>query len=241
LTRVTSRESSAPGHPAAPRDSSQPRVSGRNSSARVRQAWFQVHWIIGITAGTLLTVIGLSGATLSFREEILDALNPGRRQVAPQTAEPLQPQQVLDVVHRSFGDRPVATMTLFSNTGQATRITFAPREGERRGDTVYLDPYSGSALPPAQGAGFFEWVESLHRWLLLPSAAGRIVAGILASLLLTLALTGIYLRWPKRPRLAYLRYRAHWTIIPAWSAFGDRKRCALPLPRFDVHRYLLVI
>ena len=179
--------------------------------SRVRQTWFQVHWFIGITAGTLLMLIGLSGATLSFREEILNAMNPGRRHVQLQTVEPLQPQQVLNAIRQSFGDRPVATVTLFSNTGQATRINFVPREGERRGETVYLDPYSGSALPPAKGAEFFEWVESLHRWLLLPREAGRIVAGTLASMLLTLALTGIYLRWPKRA----LNWRAWLTFDTA--------------------------
>ena len=34
----------------------------------LRQLWFQLHWLIGITAGTVLIVIGLSGAVLWFRE-----------------------------------------------------------------------------------------------------------------------------------------------------------------------------
>jgi sulfite reductase (NADPH) flavoprotein alpha-component len=192
------RDRSIPGDSLTPGDSLEPRGSQQITRARFRHAWFQVHWFIGITAGTLLMLIGLSGATLSFREEILNAMNPGSRYVPPQTVQPLQPQQVLDAVRQSFGDRSVVTVTLFSNTGQATRVNFAPRDRERRSETVYLDPYSGSVLPPAKGAEFFEWVESLHRWLLLPREPGRVATGILASMLLTLALTGIYLRWPKR-------------------------------------------
>ena len=60
-----------------------------------RQAWFQLHWLLGITAGSVLLVIGLSGAVLSFREELIDALNPGGRHVAVQTQEALAPPQLL--------------------------------------------------------------------------------------------------------------------------------------------------
>ena len=31
----------------------------------VREVWFQLHWFVGITAGTLLAVIGLTGAILA--------------------------------------------------------------------------------------------------------------------------------------------------------------------------------
>ena len=41
--------------------------------------------------------------------------------------------------------------------------------------------------------------------------------------------------------LVHLRYGAHWEIVPARPALGDRNRCACPLPRVDVHRHLLVI
>lgn len=44
-----------------------------------KQLWFQLHWFVGITAGTVLIVLGLSGAVFSFHEEILDWLNPALR------------------------------------------------------------------------------------------------------------------------------------------------------------------
>ncbi|MFS2055593.1 PepSY domain-containing protein, partial [Variovorax sp. CT11-76] len=70
-----------------------------------RQAWFQLHWLLGITAGSVLLVIGLSGAVLSFREELIDALNPGGRHVAVQTQEALAPPQLLAA---SAGTGPTA-------------------------------------------------------------------------------------------------------------------------------------
>jgi sulfite reductase (NADPH) flavoprotein alpha-component len=165
----------------------------------LRQLWFQLHWLIGITAGTVLIVIGLSGAVLSFREEIIDALNPQGRHVRVQEArQVLTPPQMLAAVRQAWPERQVGTLALFAEPGAAARVIFAPPRGERRGEVVYVDPYTGAALPPLAGADFFEWVESLHRWLLLPREPGRVAAGVLASGLLLLSLSGLYLRWPRR-------------------------------------------
>src|SRR6202008_3997063 len=38
-----------------------------------------------------------------------------------------------------------------------------------------------------------------HRWLLLPTDTGKLVAGSVAACLFVLALSGLYLRWPRKP------------------------------------------
>lgn len=177
----------------------------------LRQLWFQLHWFIGITAGTVLIVIGLTGAVLSFREEVIDAINPHGRHVDARSEPVLAPMQLLDAAHRQWPERQVGTLALFAEPGAAARLIFAPRKGERRGEAVYVDPRTGAELPPLKGADFFEWVESLHRWLLLPREPGRVVAGVLAIGLLFLSLSGLYLRWPSRP----LDWRAWFSFDPA--------------------------
>ncbi|MFA7097697.1 MAG: PepSY-associated TM helix domain-containing protein [Gammaproteobacteria bacterium] len=42
----------------------------------LRNFWFQLHWLLGITAGTLLSVVGVTGGLLSFEHEILHLINP---------------------------------------------------------------------------------------------------------------------------------------------------------------------
>ena len=65
--------------------------------ALLRRAWFQIHWFIGITAGSVLLVIGLSGAMLSFRAEITDLIDPALRRVPHAAdAQPLAPAELLD-------------------------------------------------------------------------------------------------------------------------------------------------
>ena len=175
-----------------------------------KQVWFQLHWFIGITAGTVLVIIGLSGATLAFKEELLDIMNPGVRHVAVETRAPLTPAQLSNIAAAERGQR-VASITLYAQAGAAPRLFFAPRNGQRRGESIYVHPYTGATQPALTGAEFFEWTESLHRWLLLPRDPGRQVAGALALCLLGLALSGLYLRWPRRP----LDWRTWLTFDPA--------------------------
>lgn len=42
----------------------------------MKKVLFQLHWFFGITAGLVLTLMGITGALYSFEDEILDALNP---------------------------------------------------------------------------------------------------------------------------------------------------------------------
>ncbi|MGF6115303.1 sulfite reductase (NADPH) flavoprotein alpha-component [Janthinobacterium lividum] len=175
-----------------------------------KQVWFQLHWFIGITAGTVLVIIGLSGATLAFKDELLDVINPGVRHVAVETRAPLTPAQLGNIAAAEHGQR-VASITMYAEAGAAPRLFFAPKNGQRRGESIYVHPYTGATRPALTGAGFFEWTESLHRWLLLPRDPGRQVAGALALCLLGLALSGLYLRWPRRP----LDWRTWLTFDPA--------------------------
>ncbi|MBG6223132.1 MULTISPECIES: sulfite reductase flavoprotein subunit alpha [unclassified Janthinobacterium] len=175
-----------------------------------RQLWFQLHWFIGITAGTVLVIIGISGAILAFNDELLDVMNPGVRHVPVETRTPLTPAQLTSIAATEHGQR-IASITMYAQAGAAPRLLFAPKDGQRRGASIYLHPYTGVTQPALTGAQFFEWMESLHRWLLLPRDPGRQVAGALALCLLGLALSGLYLRWPRRA----LDWRTWLTFDPA--------------------------
>ncbi len=163
-----------------------------------KKIWFQVHWFIGITAGTVLMFIGVTGAILSFREEITDWLNPGIVHVAVREQAMLTPPQILERLRAEVPHERVAVLIASIQPGASVRINFAPPPGVRRGEMRYADPYTGALLPPLAGNEFFEFTERFHRWLLLPTDAGKIVAGSLSMCLLILALSGLYMRWPRR-------------------------------------------
>jgi sulfite reductase (NADPH) flavoprotein alpha-component len=74
----------------------------------LRQAWFQLHWFLGVTAGTVLIVIGLSGAALSFREEIVDLVTPGGRHV-PVAGAPLAAPALAEALAQRHGQRQIGS------------------------------------------------------------------------------------------------------------------------------------
>lgn len=153
-------------------------------------------------------LVGLSGAILSFREELLDLLNPGVITLSSNTIAPLMPDQLILRIQNTQPSHPVAQVTVFADPHMAARVNFAPEPGAKRGELRYVNPVTGALLPPLQGDDFFAFVERLHRWFLLPKEIGKVVAGSAALCLLILALSGLYLRWPRRP----LAWR-NWTQI----------------------------
>ncbi len=190
-----------------------------------KKIWFQLHWFIGITAGTVLVVIGLTGALFSFHEEILDVLNPGIASgmlAVGSAGDPAQlggrpkvltPAQLLAAVQAAGETQRIERMTLHAEPGRNPLVMLTPEAGERRGRMIFLNAYTGEMLPPQKGAAFFDWIERLHRWLLLPIDIGRPIAGTLAVLLLFLSFTGLYLRWPSKP----------WSLR-AWLLFNTRRK-----------------
>ncbi len=165
-----------------------------------RQILFQLHWLAGITAGTLLAVIGVSGALLAYRAEITEALNPALFHRAAPTAGavPLTPAGLAAALRARDPQAQVQTITLRATPGWPVRVGLAAAAGQRRGVQHWLDPWTAEVLPEPRGDEAFETLESLHRWLLLPRDIGKPVTGVLAAALLLLAVSGLVLRWPRR-------------------------------------------
>lgn len=167
----------------------------------IRRALFQIHWFLGITAGLVLALMGVTGATMSFEDEIMAALSPGIVTVASSNAQPLSPDALIAAVSQQRPDLRVRQLVIHSDPGLAAEVSFLPAKGVRRGEHQYVDPRSGVLLGAAKGEAFFNTVMELHRWLALPGAGngwGRQITGFAAFSLIFFALSGLYLRWPRR-------------------------------------------
>lgn len=160
----------------------------------LKNFWFQSHWLLGITAGVVLAVVGLTGATLSYEQDILRLLNPTVMTVTPDPAGPLPPAELMRRV-RATSDKPIIGLTLASDPTAAAQIGFA---GGRRGDWHYLNPYTGALLgKPERGEATLHVMEDIHRRL-AAGDTGKQLVGASTIMLLVLALSGLYLRWPRQ-------------------------------------------
>ncbi|MCE3252596.1 MAG: hypothetical protein K0Q67_1616 [Cellvibrio sp.] len=169
----------------------------------MKNGLFQVHWFLGITAGIVLAVVGITGGLMSFERTIMEAISPGVVQVSV-SGERLTPDAIVKRFHTQRPDARVEQITFWPEVDRSALIRVAPPQGERRGDNVYINPYNGELLGKIRGEQFFRTVRSLHRWLLIPSAEGSInigrqITGFSALALVYFALSGLYLRWPRRP------------------------------------------
>ena len=177
----------------------------------LRKLLFQTHWIVGITAGIVLAIVGITGAVLSFEQQIVGAIERDNRQVAANGRAPLAPVELLTRIAAEHPHNRIAGLSIVHEPSTIARVTFAPTgeraaggEGGRgRGEQRYADPYTGTLLEPKPSSAetFFRNVRQLHRWLMLGDLGdrdiGRQIVGACTMLLIFMASTGLYLRWPR--------------------------------------------
>ena len=190
----------------------------------IKAGLLQVHSIIGLAISLALAVIGITGATMSFEDEIVASLNAGIMRVEARSAPMLTPDGLIARLQAAQDLGKVSAVTMASDPSAAVRIRFARNEGGSRPSSVYVDPYDGHLLGTPRGEAFFATVRKLHRWLLLPGDAngyGRQITGVVAIGLIVMLISGIVLRWPRRagsvktwlkPNLALRGRGFHWSL-----------------------------
>ncbi|GGK08350.1 PepSY domain-containing protein [Pseudomonas matsuisoli] len=160
-----------------------------------KKVMFQLHWLFGITAGLVLSLMGITGALYTFQEEILELINPQVLQVEAKPEGVLPAPVLVGRLEHDFG-KTVSSL-IVNHEGGASRVFFQPPPGERRGPMRYFDPYTGQLLGEPAGEGFFSFVLQLHRFLAM-GQTGRQITGACTLMLIFFCLSGLYLRWPRR-------------------------------------------
>ncbi|HVF17815.1 MAG TPA: PepSY-associated TM helix domain-containing protein [Steroidobacteraceae bacterium] len=182
----------------------------------LKKILFQVHWFIGITAGLILAIVGSTGALLAFETPIQNWLNrDARTVVAPSPESPmLSPTAMIRAIAEQAAGKRVTSLQFSGDPSMAVRVNFAPPAGgassagsvggRPRGETRYANPYTGALIEgnASRGETFFRTTRSIHRWLVAGEFGnqdvGRQIVGASTLLCIFLALSGLYLRWPRR-------------------------------------------
>lgn len=162
----------------------------------LKKTLFQLHWFFGITAGLVLALMGITGAAVSFQDELLRALNPSVLSVEKREAGVLPPAELVRKLEASEG-KTVSMLWVETDSGSAARVFFTPPPGERRGQMRYFDPYTGDYMGDAVVQDVFGFILQLHRFLAMGDT-GRQITGACTLILLFFCLSGLYLRWPRQ-------------------------------------------
>ncbi|TCU66587.1 sulfite reductase (NADPH) flavoprotein alpha-component [Bradyrhizobium sp. R2.2-H] len=167
----------------------------------VKAVLFQVHSIAGLALALLVSLIALTGAIMSFEDEIVDQLNAGIMQVAPRQIPALMPDVLVARLKAEQDVGKVSAVTLSSDPAAAAHVRFARDESGGRPASLFVDPYDARVLGSPRGEAFFATVRRLHRWLLIPGDGkgwGRPITGTIALGLIVMLVSGLVLRWPRR-------------------------------------------
>ena len=123
-----------------------------------KKLWYKIHWILGITAGIILLVIGTSGAILSFEKEIMNVINKDSYKVEVPNTPKLSTQELLVKFKEEFKDAKINAIT-FSNDKDSSVIINVAGSGEgreaRKGVDFFINPYDANVLPSLVGKDFF--------------------------------------------------------------------------------------
>ena len=160
---------------------------------------FWMHLCAGLIVGLVIAIMALTGASLSFESQLTDWADREARQV--QAPSPEAPRLSVDeLLARARAARPEAQpsgVTVYADPASAVLVSTG-REGG-----LYVNPYTGEVreLGAPKLRAFFHLMEEWHRWLGAQGdnrAVGRAVTGVCNTAFFFLALSGLYLWWPRK-------------------------------------------
>lgn len=165
------------------------------ASRRIRSLLSWLHLWVGLVAGSLFALIGLSGTVLVFHHDLLRTQHPQLWAPAP-TSDGAVLAQLLD----RWVPQGLTAIDLPRESLPVYQAYFSD-EGRR-----YFDPTTGSLLLSRHpGNDALLWLHDLHT-AILAGETGHELVGVIGWIAVGMLLTGLYLWWPARGRvLAQLR------------------------------------
>jgi uncharacterized iron-regulated membrane protein len=163
----------------------------------LHKAIFWSHLLAGVTAGAVILMMSFTGFVLMYEPQVTEYVEWQQRWVTPPSgnAERLSLEALLTKVREIESDARPAAITVNSDPAASVIVNLG------RENTVFVDPYSGAILGSLSPLHHFthelvEW----HRWFALEGesrATGRSITGACNLAFVWLAVTGVYLWWPR--------------------------------------------
>jgi uncharacterized iron-regulated membrane protein len=168
-------------------------------SRTFRNILFWMHLVSGVIAGVVIAIMSFTGAAIAFKPQLLEWAEREVRQVQPPA--PDAPRLPIDeLVARVRAARPEGQpsgVTVYPGPGSAVMVSLG------RTGVAYVNPYTGDVLAAGEGGwrGFFHVMEEWHRWLGASgdnTPVGKAITGACNAAFLFLALSGLYIWWPRK-------------------------------------------
>lgn len=187
----------------------------------LRKFWLQVHLYLGLTAGLIFALLGLTGSVLVFERALDEQLHPDLMLTQnPGTRRPLN--EIIAAARAAYPELPSPDRVGAPRVANGVfEVRFNTSHGQSKPEVVevYVDPSTSKVLGRrVRGSGIIATIYRLHATL-LAGHTGETIVGTVALLVLISIATGIYLWWP----LWMSGWRAAWSIRPQKLSFDLHK------------------
>ena len=140
--------------------------------------------------------MGVTGAIYSYEQPIQRLINPDSYTVQVENKAKLTPAEIYQHFQTQNAEMKINSITIAKAPEEASNINIV-KEGERRGYTMMINPYTAAILPEVKGKAFFQFIQQFHRNLTV-GEVGKQITGASTLMLIFFVLSGLYLRWPKK-------------------------------------------
>ncbi|EXB23998.1 flavodoxin family protein [Acinetobacter baumannii 1437282] len=161
-----------------------------------KKVFFQIHWFLGITAGLILSLMGVTGAIYSYEPQILKWINQDSYVVEVAQTPKLTPAQLYQHFNQQQPEIEINSITIAADPAASSTVNIK-KEGARRGYNMMVNPYTAEVLPDIKGRDTLQFIQRLHRNL-TAGEFGAQITGASTLMLIFFVLSGLYLRFPKK-------------------------------------------
>ncbi|MBR2118178.1 MAG: PepSY-associated TM helix domain-containing protein [Pseudomonadota bacterium] len=176
-----------------------PAAPSAHRRGSLKRLWRNIHLWLGIGLFILLVPVALSGAILVYHDDIGEFMSTPRGAVAP--SKPTDIALAADNARKAAGDG-FTPMSISFPEDNRVPLTIALRGPAAKGErpvrlTATIDRHDARVLSVVNFRNtFFGFMHVFHENLTIPDY-GRSTVGWTGVAMLTLALTGLYLWWPR--------------------------------------------
>ena len=163
-----------------------------------RKVIFWIHLLAGVIAGVVILIMSATGVALAFEKEIVSWMERDLRRVTPPSdSKALSVDELLANVRRAQPSARSAGITIHADPGHAATVSLG------RTNAFYVNPYTGDvkAQTATRTRAFMQTMIDWHRYLGAQGdnrPRGKAITGACNAAFCVLAMSGLYLWWPKQ-------------------------------------------
>jgi uncharacterized iron-regulated membrane protein len=165
---------------------------------KFRKVIFWLHLVCGVFSGIIVLIMSVTGVALTYQKQMTSWADKRMYRIqAASNAAPLPASALIKSFRQANPTASPISLSLSSDPAMPATLTVPPNAA------TFMNPYTGEVLGEGSQTirKFFRTMTDWHRWLALSGekrGIGKAITGACNVAFLFLAVSGLYLWWPRK-------------------------------------------